>query len=58
MTQAAAVEEMNPAGRSRILLLCDHATNIVPPTVDRRRPRHAAPRTWRATSPRTSARAG
>lgn len=33
MTSSAAVEEVNPAGRSRILLLCDHATPIVPPDV-------------------------
>jgi predicted N-formylglutamate amidohydrolase len=33
MTPSAAVSEINPAGRSRILLLCDHATNIVPEEV-------------------------
>ena len=33
MTPSAAVSEVNPAGRSRILLLCDHATNIVPEDV-------------------------
>ena len=33
MTEAAAVGEVNPAGGSRILLLCDHATNVVPPDV-------------------------
>ena len=33
MTPSAAVREINPAGRSRILLLCDHATNIVPEEV-------------------------
>jgi predicted N-formylglutamate amidohydrolase len=33
MMPAAAVCEMNRAGRSRILLLCDHATNVVPPDV-------------------------
>jgi predicted N-formylglutamate amidohydrolase len=33
MTPSAAVSEINPAGRSRILLLCDHATNIVPEDV-------------------------
>ena len=31
---AAAIEEVNPGGASRILLLCDHATNVVPPEVD------------------------
>ena len=30
-----AVEEVNHAGSSRILLLCDHATAIVPPEVNR-----------------------
>jgi predicted N-formylglutamate amidohydrolase len=30
---ATAVEEIEPAGSTRILLLCDHATNIVPPEV-------------------------
>jgi predicted N-formylglutamate amidohydrolase len=33
MTRAAALREINPSGRSRILLLCDHATNAVPPDV-------------------------
>ena len=33
MTPSAAVSEIKPAGRSRILLLCDHATNIVPEEV-------------------------
>ena len=33
MTPSAAVSEINPAGRSCILLLCDHATNIVPEEV-------------------------
>jgi predicted N-formylglutamate amidohydrolase len=33
MTPSTAVSEVNPAGRSRILLLCDHATNIVPEAV-------------------------
>ena len=33
MTASTAVSEVNPAGRSRILLLCDHATNIVPEEV-------------------------
>ena len=33
MAPSAAVSEINPAGRSRILLLCDHATNIVPEDV-------------------------
>ena len=33
MTEAAAVGEVNPAGGSRILLLCDHATNAVPAEV-------------------------
>jgi len=33
MTPSPAVSEINPAGRSRILLLCDHATNIVPEEV-------------------------
>lgn len=33
MTRPAAVSETNPDGRSRILLLCDHATNIVPEDV-------------------------
>ncbi len=32
-TAGAAIEELNPGGASRILLLCDHATNIVPPEV-------------------------
>jgi len=30
MTPSAPVAEINPAGGSRILLLCDHATNCVP----------------------------
>ena len=34
MTETAAVEELNPGGASRILLLCDHATAIVPPEIN------------------------
>jgi predicted N-formylglutamate amidohydrolase len=34
MSGAAAHEEINPAGGARILLVCDHATNIVPPEVN------------------------
>jgi predicted N-formylglutamate amidohydrolase len=33
MTAGAPIEELNPDGASRILLLCDHATAIVPPEV-------------------------
>jgi predicted N-formylglutamate amidohydrolase len=33
MMPAGAVSEINRAGRSRILLLCDHATNVVPAEV-------------------------
>jgi len=33
MTRPAAVSEINPGGGSRILLLCDHATSIVPADV-------------------------
>lgn len=33
MSAAPAVEVVNADGQSRILLLCDHATNIVPPEV-------------------------
>jgi predicted N-formylglutamate amidohydrolase len=33
MTSSRAVSEINPAGGSRILLLCDHATNTVPEDV-------------------------
>jgi predicted N-formylglutamate amidohydrolase len=33
MTPSRAVNEINPAGGSRILLLCDHATNTVPADV-------------------------
>jgi len=33
MTQAEAVRAVNPDGGGHILLLCDHATNIVPPDV-------------------------
>jgi predicted N-formylglutamate amidohydrolase len=34
MSAATGPEVMNPDGRSRILLLCDHATNLVPPEVN------------------------
>ena len=34
MTAPGAIEELNPDGASRILLLCDHATAIVPPVVN------------------------
>jgi predicted N-formylglutamate amidohydrolase len=34
MSGAAAHEEINPAGAARILLVCDHATNIVPDEVN------------------------
>jgi predicted N-formylglutamate amidohydrolase len=33
MTSAEAVSEIGGAGHSRILLLCDHATNVIPPDV-------------------------
>lgn len=34
MTEMPALEEANPGGASRILLLCDHATPIVPAAVN------------------------
>jgi predicted N-formylglutamate amidohydrolase len=34
MAAASGAEEINPEGRSRILLLCDHATNVVPAEVN------------------------
>jgi predicted N-formylglutamate amidohydrolase len=34
MTAAAAHEEINPHGSARILLVCDHATSIVPEAVN------------------------
>jgi predicted N-formylglutamate amidohydrolase len=34
MSGGAAHEEINPAGAAPILLVCDHATNIVPPEVN------------------------
>jgi predicted N-formylglutamate amidohydrolase len=33
MTGQAAVEQINPEGASRVLLLCDHARNSVPPEI-------------------------
>jgi predicted N-formylglutamate amidohydrolase len=34
MVAAVGAEQLNPDGRSRILLLCEHATNLVPPEVN------------------------
>jgi predicted N-formylglutamate amidohydrolase len=34
MNEPAAIEQANPDGGSRILLLCDHARNTVPPEVN------------------------